>query len=213
MTTRNAVAPPVRTGLRAMKSPAAMASAEADVKKKWRSRDPRLRRFAGLRIFLLPDFVVLPVMSPFSLVTVHVDHRAQLWAQLWAKFLMFVFSHDKLRTCHRKADSDDRAFAGAAFQLHRSLMQLHKPLDHRKAEAASFLRARIIIVGAHEWRADALHVFRLDADARIRNAEFQHRTAFSHHARCINGDAAAALRELHRISGEIEQDLLDGAAI
>src|SRR5690606_19126079 len=96
MTTRNAVAPPVRTGLRAMKSPAAIASAEADVKKKWRSREPRLRRFAGLRIFLLPDlavvFVVLPVITPFPLVTVHVDHRA--------RFLIFIVPHDKLRACH-----------------------------------------------------------------------------------------------------------------
>src|SRR5690606_16920615 len=135
MTTRNAVAPPVRTGLRTMKSPAAIASAEADVKKKWRSREPRLRRFAGLRMFLLPDlapdlsivFVVLPVITPFPLVKVHVDHRAKLWAKLWAKFLIFVFSHDKLRACHRKADRDDRAFARATLDLHAPLMQFHQP--------------------------------------------------------------------------------------
>ncbi|MDT4867068.1 hypothetical protein FQZ97_1019600 [compost metagenome] len=75
------------------------------------------------------------------------------------------------------------------------------------------MRACIVIVGPHERRSNALHVFWLDTNTSIGNDNFELRPAIDHHARRIDSDATARFRELYRIGCEVEQNLLHCATV
>ena len=109
----------------------------------------------------------------------------------------------------RQAHADDRADARRGADAHRAAVQLDQRFGDREAEARALMRLGELAFHLLERTAEVLQGVGRDADAGILDGD--------HHGlaggAAAHRDAAAVGGELHGVRQEVEQDLLDRAAV
>ena len=109
----------------------------------------------------------------------------------------------------RQTHGDARALAEAAADVDLAAVQADEALDDRQAETRPVLAAVIRCIGLEEGLAQARQVGLADADAVILDGDREIRPI----AQRADGNGAATLGELDGVGNEVDQDLVEGAAV